>query len=257
MTARNEQQPALVVSIHDVSPFTSAAVRRMLGDLAEWGVARASLLVIPNHHGRGRFLDDAEFCAWLRGAVAAGHEAVVHGYFHRRDRRREDGVFQRLVTECYTAGEGEFHDVDEAEAARRLDRALEEFRQAGLNPGGFIAPAWLLGTDALRAVRRLGFRYTTWIDRVEDLADGRRFRSQSLVYSVRAAWRRVLSLAWNECLLRSLRDRPLIRIGLHPPDWGHPAIRAHARKCIVRALAGREAMTYEGWLGRQPAHTAT
>jgi predicted deacetylase len=252
-TRQIPQARGLVVSIHDVSPRTWETTQRMLEDLAALGVARTSLLVIPDHHHRGHFLRDEGFRQWLAARTEAGHEAVVHGYFHQREARGTEGTWSRLVTESYTAGEGEFFDLEEAEAFARVTRALGEFREAGLAPTGFIAPAWLLGAEASRAVARAGFQYTTRIGQVKDLVSGEIHRSQSLVYSVRAAWRRVVSLGWNSLLLRALGDRPLVRVGLHPPDWEHAAIREHARKCLVRALATREAMTYEDWLRRQRA----
>ncbi len=247
------QAAGLVVSIHDVSPRTRDATEVMLADLAALGVRRASLLVIPDHHRRGHFLEDAGFCQWLRDRAGGGHEAVVHGYHHLREARGGEGAWDRFITKSYTAGEGEFYDLDEAGAFARAGRGREEFRRAGLEPGGFIAPAWLLGEAAARGVTRAGFQYTTRLGRVEDLARGRTHASQSLVYSVRAAWRRATSLAWNTALLRALRHRPLVRIGLHPPDWRFPAIREHAKRCVTRALAGREALTYEDWLARQRA----
>lgn len=249
------QARGLVVSIHDVSPRTWAATKTMLDDLAKWGVARVSLLVIPDHHQQGHILKDADFCRWLVDRAAAGHEAVLHGYYHLRVRRGTEGAWNRLVTESYTAGEGEFFDLAEAEAFERVTRGRDEFRSVGLEPAGFIAPAWLLGAEATRAVARAGFQYTTRIGQVEDLVRNEAHVSQSLVYSVRAAWRRVVSLGWNSLLLRALGSRPLVRIGLHPPDWKYPAIREHARKCIARALASREAITYEDWLGRQRSLT--
>jgi predicted deacetylase len=256
-TVRNSARQAqgLVVSIHDVSPRTRDVTEKMLADLAGLGVHKVSLLVIPDHHHKGHFLKDSGFCEWLRAGTASGHEAVVHGYFHQREASGGEGAWSRLVTESYTAGEGEFYDMEEAMAFDRVTRALGEFREAGLAPVGFIAPAWLLGDDAGRAVKRAGFQYTTRLGCVEDLANGAGYQSQSLVYSVRAAWRRVTSLGWNSLLLRMLGDRPLVRVGLHPPDWKYPAIRRHALKCIARALAAREAITYEDWLARQRALT--
>jgi len=261
-TRRHKQYPqarGLVVSIHDVSPRTRAATSRMLADLAALGVNRTSLLVIPDHHHRGHFRDDPEFCDWLGEWVRAGHEAVVHGYYHLRERNPAAGagVWNHLVTESYTAGEGEFYDLGEEEASARVTRAREEFRAIGLAPSGFVAPAWLLGEAAGRAVKRAGFQYTTRIGQIEDLVRDEAHVSQSLVYSVRAAWRRTMSLGWNSLLLGALGDRPLVRVGLHPPDWEHPTIREHAQKCLSRALAAREAMTYEHWLGRQRALLAT
>ncbi len=242
----------VVVSVHDVSVVTWRRVDAMLEDLRAWGVGTTSLLVIPDHHGRGRISEDLEFGAWLAGLVEAGHEVVAHGYFHRRDGRASDSFVKRLTTERYTAGEGEFLDPSEEAAFELLERGLGEFVAMGLGrPRGFVAPAWLLGPEAERAVRRAGYRYTTRIGTVEDFETGRVLRSQSLVYSVRAGWRRGCSLVWNELLLRGLGDRALIRVGLHPPDWDFPGIRSHVRKCLSRALATREAMTYDGCLDRQ------
>jgi hypothetical protein len=36
------------------------------------GIAACSLLVIPNHHRRGHFLDDPVFCRWLKAQAQAG-----------------------------------------------------------------------------------------------------------------------------------------------------------------------------------------
>ena len=58
----------------------------MLAELARVGVARTSLLVIPDHHHRGHMLADAGFCRWLEGLAAQGHELVIHGYYHQRAR---------------------------------------------------------------------------------------------------------------------------------------------------------------------------
>ncbi len=243
----------LVVSVHDVSVVTWRRVDSMLAELREWGVARTALLVIPNHHGRGRISEDAEFAGWLADRVAEGHEVVAHGYFHRRESGAGDSFVKRLTTERYTAGEGEFFDPPEEMAFALLERGLGEFTAMGLKrPSGFVAPAWLLGVEAVRAVRRAGFRYTTRIGTVEELSTGRVWVSQSLVWSVRAAWRRACSLAWNEMLLRRLGDRGLVRVGLHPPDWDFPRVREQVRSCLRRALATRGAMTYDGWLD-QPA----
>ncbi|MEO6053515.1 MAG: polysaccharide deacetylase family protein, partial [Chthoniobacterales bacterium] len=209
---------ALVVSIHDVSPLTRETVEAMLQDLATWGVARTSLLVIPNHHHKGNFHENSEFCTWLRQKVADGHESVIHGYYHQRPAKEGDSVAQRMVTQLYTAGEGEFFDLEEEEAYVRLKLAQKEFTEAGIPTTGFVAPAWLLGTAAEKAVRRAGFDYTTRIGTLLDFKTNTVCESQSLVYSVRAGWRRQTRLLWNKFLFSRLEKRPLMRLGLHPPD---------------------------------------
>ncbi|MFM8831605.1 MAG: DUF2334 domain-containing protein [Spartobacteria bacterium] len=241
---------ALVASIHDVSPLTLRKTERILDDLKKIGCAATSLLVIPDHHRRGRISCDPAFAAWLRERVAEGHEAVLHGFYHLRERNPGDGVYKKMVTQSYTAGEGEFFDLSENDARERLSLGLSEFTACGLTPAGFIAPAWLLGDDAERAVRALGFQYTTRIATVSDFNSGDIHSARSLVWSVRAPWRRVCSLAWNKLLAIGLRNAPLLRVGIHPPDWDHGAIRNQILSITSAALAGRLAMTYQQWLVR-------
>ena len=242
-------RPVLVVSIHDVSPLTRGRVAEMLAELAEIGVERTSLLVIPNHHHKAPIVEDAGFCSWLRETAGRGHEVVLHGYHHKRPRRGGEWS-QTFLTEFYTAGEGEFYDLSTMEASWRLEKGRQELQTAGLQPRGFIAPAWLLGENAEAAVKAAGFDYTTRLKNFKDLKSGRVDDSQSLVWSVRAGWRRAASLWWNAALLRRLSPTPLLRFGLHPPDWDHPAIKRQILQLLRTALAGREAITYEDCLLR-------
>lgn len=242
---------ALVISIHDVSPVTRSVTERMLGDLAEAGVQETSLLVIPDHHRRGDIAKDPGFGPWLRDLVAGGHEAVLHGFYHLRRAKQGEGLATRVITRSYTAGEGEFFDLSKEEAADLLRRGRAALGGCGISTCGFIAPAWLLGREAEQAVREEGFDYTTRIAEVMDLKERKTFPARSMVYSVRAAWRRGLSLLWNEFLFHLLHDAPLLRVGLHPPDWNHPAIRSHALSRIREAAREREVTTYSKWLARQ------
>ena len=76
------------------------------------------------------------------------------------------------------------------------------------------------------------------------------FRSQSMVYSGSSAWRRRVSLIWNEFLFRwaEQREWPLLRLGLHPPVWRYPAIRKQAMSAVGRAVIKRSVMTYFQWM---------
>jgi predicted deacetylase len=112
---------------------------------------------------------------------------VIHGYFHQRPQRAGESVKEQFTTRLYTAGEGEFFDLPVQAARDLVSRARDEFRSIGLDPTGFIAPAWLLGSEAESAIRELGLSYTTRLGSVLDLASGDSYASQSLVWSVRAA----------------------------------------------------------------------
>ena len=240
---------ALVLSVHDVSPRTHAACERILTEVAGLGVKSTSLLAIPDHHHGGHFLADGAFCEWLSARERAGHEVVTHGYFHQRARRADESAAAKWTTRIYTADEGEFYDMDRATARELVAKANAELRQIGVDPHGFIAPAWLLSAEAEAALRDLKIEYTTRLGSVLDLRSGATHRSQSLVWSVRSAWRRVVSRVWNAFLFQRLATNPLMRISIHPVDIGHPAIWRQIRTLIERALADRKALTYREWVG--------
>jgi uncharacterized protein len=247
----NRRRRALIVSLHDVSPLTRPRCVTVLDDLEDAGLRALSLLVIPDHHGRAPVRGDEAFRAWLETA-ARGREVVLHGFRHRREAPAGgDGPLVRMVTRHYTAGEGEFFDPDAATARALLAEGLESLGWCGFAPRGFIAPAWLLGTEALQAVRGAGFSYTTRLDRIEPLGGGRPVtHARSLVWSTRAGWRRASSLAWNALLFAALRNAPVLRVGIHPPDWDFPAVRDQILGIVRRALARRTAMTYEDWVSQ-------
>lgn len=239
-----------MISIHDVSPATWARTEEILSDLKRVGAPVTSLLVVPDHHHRGLISENKGFADWLRGKCDQGHEAVLHGYFHLRQTRTTDDLTKRLITSAYTAGEGEFFDLEKSAAMKLLARGQESLRACGVDFSGFIAPAWLLGEEAELAVREAGFEYTTRISTVSDFRSGSIHHSRSQVWSVRAGWRRTCSLAWNALLFQNTLGAPLTRVGIHPPDWDFPGIRKQILRILGKALAARTAMTYDGWLSR-------
>lgn len=246
----------LVVSLHDVSPLTQDLCEQILSQLRDLGVAQTSLLVIPDYHGRAAIANDPVFRSWLMRNVAAGHEPVLHGYFHRRPQVKSDSLRQKLMTEFYTAGEGEFFDLSTADASRLLQRGLADLSFLSRRIAGFIAPAWLLGQSAETAVRNLGFLYTTRLNRVRPFASGSDIRSQSLVWSTRARWRAAMSLVWNRSLAFSLADSLLVRVGIHPPDVQHASVWNQIRGIVAVAARSRECFSYEKFIEKfgQPSN---
>jgi len=256
-TAAHGGARALVVSLHDVSTQTREECDAILKDLATRGVPHTSLLVIPDHHRRGHMQADPGFVSWLREQTGAGHEIVMHGYHHQRARRADESARDKFTTRLYTADEGEFYDLDRAQATALLTKARDEFQQLGFAPAGFIAPAWLLSAEAEAALRDLHIDYTTRLASVRDLETGATHRSQSLVWSVRSGWRRWTSLRWNAFLFRRLAQSPLLRISIHPVDLRHRKIWQQIGELVSEALADREPLTYHAWLLRQRATAST
>ena len=85
---------------------------------------------------------------------------------------------------------------------------------------------------------------------MEDLARGTRTHARSLVYSCRNGWRRACSFAWNGGLDIALRAAPLLRLSLHPPDFGHPRIWQQIRRIAGQATVQREVLTYAAFVDR-------
>src|SRR5258705_7904963 len=67
-------RPALLVSLHDVSPLTLAECREAVALCADAGVPAAALtaLVIPRHEDRAPLDEDEPTLAFVRGLAGAG-----------------------------------------------------------------------------------------------------------------------------------------------------------------------------------------
>jgi predicted deacetylase len=242
---------SLVVSLHDVAPSTQRVANNIILELARRGVVTCSLLVVPDYHHQGLFTKDSQFVSWLRNLEADGYEVVIHGYCHRRPRRPNETMRDKFLTRFYANDEAEFYDLDYKEAFRRITAALDEFRAHGLKPRGFVAPAWLLSTEAERAARDAELEYTTRLRTVRDFRSSQNFPARSIVYSVRSSWRRAVSHGWNAALFRLLRSNPLLRISIHPADYSHPEIWRQIVNFIDVAGDRRAATTYQAWIAEQ------
>jgi hypothetical protein len=254
--ASSPRQP-LIVSVHDVAPSTRAAAEKILKELARHHVDVCSLLVVPNYHHQGEATADRSFVRWLRELEADGHEIVIHGYYHQRPATGSERLKERFLTASYTAGEGEFYDLEYGEALKRITRARDQFIGAGLKPRGFVAPAWLLGRDAERAAADAEMEYTTRLTSVLDLRAGETFHARSMVYSVRAAWRQVVSRGWNRGLFLMQTHRPLVRLAIHPPDAAHHHIWGQILRITDQLLEARVPTTYRDWLAERRTEART
>lgn len=262
----------LIVSFHDLHPGSRPQCERFLALMRELGVARTTLLVVPRWHGAPPCDEDREFAAWLRDRAAEGHEINLHAFLHRAEAVTGNAV-QRAMGKHYTAGEGEFYQIGEAEAERRLREGLRIVRDGcGVPVWGFTAPAWLLSDGACEALRRMGFHYTTRWGQVERLQEGSRaevgaeggaYPGQAgakpgrqpriipapvLVWSVRAAWRRACSRGWVRLWGALNRGAPVLRVAVHPVDFSYPTIETSVRLAVARNLRGRVAACYRDLL---------
>jgi hypothetical protein len=246
-------QRSLVVSLHDAHPGSCQWIGRQVEALADWGVPTTSILVVPRWHedptinfepfgGDRGFID--RVTAWQR----AGHELVLHGYYHRRvGPQARDTLANVFWTRLYTNNEAEFLDLPENEAKARIADGLRLFASLGWKASGFIAPAWLMASYLPNLLQTMGFHYTNRLRDFQPLQNATQpIASQSLCWSTRAGWRRVLSQIWNPCLFRRLSAKMcLLRFSLHPNDFCHKSIRSQIHSLVQAALqAGYRPTTY-------------
>jgi len=232
----------LCVVLHDVAPSRWAGCQRVLAELEdcarEAGVTLPlTLLVVPHMHGDTSL--PPAYLRWLYAQAGAGHELALHGLTHRDEGPPIRGLREYLVRRHYTADEGEFAALTEAQAGERLREGRAWARALGLQMDGFVAPAWLMGRASLKAVANAGFSHTCTLTQVIALPQRRALPTPSLVFSTRSRWRRRLSLAWNRHLARRSRDARLLRLDLHPTDADHADVLHCWRGLLMDALRER------------------
>ena len=235
--------PQLLVAVHDVTPAHARRLDVLYRLLGELGVQRYELLVVPDWHGASPLAQHAAFTTQLRARAATGVEIVLHGMRHD-----EVGLPRSLAHRLRTFGrtdrEGEFASLAPAEARARIDRGLATLRASGLEPIGFVPPAWLGGPDLERVVRDSGLAFTEDARGVVMLTNGRRLRAPATCWSTRRAWRAAGSVVVAALRLRLERARPLVRVALHPPDAESPAVLESCRRTLGALLERRTVTDY-------------
>ena len=234
----------LLVAVHDVTPAHARRLEVLYRLLDELGVRRYALLVVPNWHGAWPLAGYPEFAGQLRERAASGVEILLHGLRHD-----EVGLprplAHRLRTFGHTDREGEFASLAPVEASARIARGVAALRDAGLEPLGFVPPAWLARPTLARVVQEEGLRLTEDARAVVVLnGEARRMAAPATCWSTRRRWRAAGSVLVAALRLRLERTRPLVRVALHPPDADVPAVLASCRRTLSELLARRRVTTY-------------
>lgn len=241
---------SLMLVLHDVAPETWPDYRRFVEAVDALGHIAISWLVVPDFHRRNRLQSHPDFCRMLDGRLTRGDELILHGCYHADEapapRFPQDWLMRRVFTR-----EGEFYPLDYAEASRRLQYGIDLFARQQWPLHGFVAPAWLLGPQARRALAASGLIYTSDPGHLFLLPDYIPIDAPGLVWSARSAWRRGLSRLVSEHILARHRQAPVLRLGLHPVDMRHEFSRRYWLDLLARLLdSGRKPMTKIDWLNR-------
>jgi predicted deacetylase len=154
--------PSLLVSIHDVSPATLDASRRLVDRVLAHEVPLRALtvLVIPKHDD-GKALDaDLPTCQWLRELADAGACLCLHAMSNRMTGRPRN-PWQWIWAHGFARGQGELYLSDAVDSRTRIASARAIIERCGLGGDvhGFVPPAWLLSPAARKVVEGAGFAF--------------------------------------------------------------------------------------------------
>jgi predicted deacetylase len=222
----------LLVSIHDVSPAQEAQIRQLWDICSSHGVIPA-LLVVPDWHGQWPLEEHPDFVRWLRDRAQMGAEIVLHG------ERHDEAGLPRSAQDSLrawgkTAREGEFLTLDETAARHRITRGLHRLRALGLDPVGFVPPAWLARRSIHGAVEAAGLAFSEDSRSIRLLPSGKLIRSPVVRWSSRSPIR-----AWGSVGVAGLRwvlqrSTAWPRIALHPSDLNHVATARSVQRSLKR-----------------------
>lgn len=218
----------ILVSLHDVSPRHADRCREILAFLKERGVPPVALLVVPDFHGGWPLDAHPEFVREILGWHEAGHELVLHGYWHRElEAAVPEGDWMRtwFARRFMTGGEGEFLALAPQAVRERLVAGLSQWERLGLpRPRGFVPPAWLHNEHLDPALTELGFAWTENHAGVR-APSGQFLSSPVISWASRDVVRRQGSRIVCPLLAHRWKGEKLLRVAIHPHDFDWPQLR--------------------------------
>jgi predicted deacetylase len=237
----------VLLSLHDVTPRHLPRLTRAEALFRELGVTHATYLIVPRYHRGWAIETDSRFIAWCREPRPFTVRWCLHGYHHEEIRRSDRfSVRNWFNRQFLTSGEGEFLGLREAEIKRSIDRGREAFRAClGMDPAGFVAPAWLFNRALIPVLRDRCFAWTEDHRRIYDLKQRDALDAPVITWAARTVVHRHGSAWLAPALLRRWLERPVIRMAVHPLDFDHPRVVDAIRRTIAATLHDRVLDEYE------------
>jgi predicted deacetylase len=228
----------ILVALHDVEPATFDRCALIRDWLADHGVERVTLLVIPARDLHPLHDRRPEISDWLLECQHRGDAIAQHGFQHLQLRRA--AWPRQALTRLTHRGEPEFVGLDGEETQRAVDAGWRVLKLAGVEPRGFVAPAYAY-TQALRAT--LSERFAWW---AELLRLRRRDSNERLGPPINLAAGGPLARLLSPAVLRAgaFAAGSTLRVDIHPGDLDH----TRHMLALERVLAGsrrRMSVTYD------------
>jgi predicted deacetylase len=257
LAVRSIQRPGTIaVALHGIEPATFERCALIRDWLDDHGIDRVTLLVIPARDLHPVGERSPEMVEWLRERRRCGDSIAQHGFQHVRP--RAGGSARRLLARAHGQRDGEFIGLDDDETRRAVHAGWRLLKLAGIEPDGFVAPAYAY-TSALREALSLRFSWWAGLLRVHStqsqLAGG---AQPQLVGSLAPAWSLAgtgrLSRVLSPSLVRagSLLPTSTLRLDLQPSDLQLPRHMMALEWVLARSSPGRTAVTYRELAGIAP-----
>jgi predicted deacetylase len=239
----------LAVALHGIEPATFERCALIRDWLSDHGVDRVTLLVIPARDLHPVGERSPEMIRWLSERRLLGDSIAQHGFQHVRPWRA--GTTRLMLAHPNRLRRGEFVGLDDEETRRALHAGWRLLKLAGIEPDGFVAPAYAY-TTALR--RALGARFSWWADMLRihaPPATAGAPRREPLAPAWSLAAEGPVSRALTPPLVRAgaLLPTRTLRIDLHPADLRHPRHMMALERVLKRAAPRRTAVTYRELAG--------
>jgi predicted deacetylase len=215
-------QGRLAVAVHDAEPATFERCALIRDWLDDHGVDRVTLLVIPARDMHPFDRRSPELADWLAERHGLGDEIAQHGFHHDRQRHRP--------------GRGEFGGLDAGDTRRAVDAGRRLLHLAGVEPRGFVAPAYAY-TPALHAALARSFEWWAALRAVHQRAIADPLAATAVSLGRLVSPLRLVS--------RMACGGELLRLDIHPTDLQRGRHVA-ALERLLRGAHGRTAVTYGG-----------
>jgi hypothetical protein len=242
-TSTRARDRTILVALHDVEPATFDRCALIRDWLADHGVERVTLLVIPARDLHPLHDRRPEITQWLHDCQHRGDAIAQHGFQHLQLRRA--AWPRQALTRIAHADEAEFVGLDGEETSRAVEAGWRVLKLAGVEPRGFVAPAYAY-TQALREA--LMSRFDWWAEllrvrrgRPADSA-AQPFLSPPIKLAAGGAINRLLSPG----LLRigALAAGSTLRVDVHPGDLDHTR-HMLALERVLQSSRRSTAVTYD------------
>ncbi|HXP29332.1 MAG TPA: DUF2334 domain-containing protein [Solirubrobacteraceae bacterium] len=234
----------IAVALHDIEPATFERCALIRDWLDDHGVDRVTLLVIPARDLHPLGERSPEMTSWLCERRRAGDSIAQHGFQHERSRRSGLSPQTLLCSPARRAGEFVGLDIDETQ--RAVNAGWRVLKLAGIEPDGFVAPAYAY-TPALRSVLPRRFRWWAGLLGLHGRASSDERDRRLLAPALGMSAGGPLQRAFSPALIRAggMFGGHTLRLDLHPSDLQHPRHMIALEWVLGRAGRRRQAITYD------------